>query len=619
MDVSWEVHVGDSKAWPWLAGVVFVAACGGSGGRPAESGPSGPGVVSHEPPAYSAQPSAPAGVTSPVQQAADYARWQTVTLDFAGPFASEGGVPNPFLDYRLDVTFTHAGRAVVVPGFFAADGNAADSSASAGDRWRVRFVPDAAGLWTYAVRFRAGPGVAVGAPGAGTPAAPDGARGSFTVGEREAPGMLRYADARYYRFAGSGAWFLKGGADSPENLLAFGDFDQTTATHAYAPHLGDWRPGDAQWGDGRGKGLVGALNYLASKHMNSVYFLTQNVGGDGDDVWPWIAKTERLRYDVSKLAQWERVFAHAEGLGILLHVVTQETETDQLLDGGALGRERKLYYRELVARFGHHALLQWNLGEENSNTDAERKAFAAYIRALDPYGHPIGVHTFPTEQQRVFTPLLGRADVDFASLQLDPITLVHPQTLAWVNASRDAGHPWVVMLDEIGPAYDGVVPDAENPAHDAVRAQALWGNLMAGGGGVEWYFGYQHANNDLNAEDWRSRDAMWTQTGIALGFFARYLPFAAMTPADGLTPLGADFVLAQPGRVYAIYFPPGAGTTSLDLTGQAGEYTIAWFNPRQGGALEPGTVARAQGGGAAALGAPPRDAGKDWVCLVTRR
>ena len=33
-------------------------------------------------------------------------------------------------------------------------------------------------------------------------------------------------------------------------------------------------------------------------------------------------------------------------------------------DNGDLGPQRKLYYRELIARFGHHLALNWNLGEE---------------------------------------------------------------------------------------------------------------------------------------------------------------------------------------------------------------------------------------------------------------
>lgn len=44
-------------------------------------------------------------------------------------------------------------------------------------------------------------------------------------------------------------------------------------------------------------------------------------------------------------------------LGLMLHVVTQETENDRLLDGGEPGFERKLYYRELIARFAHHPAL----------------------------------------------------------------------------------------------------------------------------------------------------------------------------------------------------------------------------------------------------------------------
>ena len=46
------------------------------------------------------------------------------------------------------------------------------------------------------------------------------------------------------------------------------------------------------------------------------------------------------------------------------------------LDQGELGVERKLYCRELVARFGHALALNWNLGEENSQTQPQRRAMA---------------------------------------------------------------------------------------------------------------------------------------------------------------------------------------------------------------------------------------------------
>src|SRR5262249_45303902 len=106
----------------------------------------------------------------------------------------------------------------------------------------------------------------------------------------------------------------------------------------------------------------------ASRGVNCVYALTYNIdGGDGMEVWPWFPATNKLRFDVSKLAQWERVVDHMTRAGIVWHVVTQETEVDHNLDGGALGTQRKLYYRELVARFAHAPGLIWNLGEENTN------------------------------------------------------------------------------------------------------------------------------------------------------------------------------------------------------------------------------------------------------------
>jgi hypothetical protein len=81
----------------------------------------------------------------------------------------------------------------------------------------------------------------------------------------------------------------------------------------------------------------------------------------------------------------------------MLHIVTQETENDQLLNGGALGNQRKIYYRELIARFGYHLAITWNLGEENTNTDSQRKDYVDYFNSLLAYNNLIVVHTFGDE------------------------------------------------------------------------------------------------------------------------------------------------------------------------------------------------------------------------------
>lgn len=583
-------------------------------------------------------------------------QWHPITLTFIGPQSSEIGEPNPFLDCRLTVIFSKDepsgkgersfarrpnsqpdGEPYVVPGYYAADGNAGRTGAAVGNKWQAQFLPPETGRWKYVVSFRAGKDIAIDPCVPGEPVGCDGTKGTFEIGPTDktgrdfrAQGLLRYIGQRYLQFAHTRTYFIKAGADSPENFLGYADFDGTYDTaglkregeaageqfiHHYQPHVQDWRSGDPTWKDGKGKGIIGALNYLASKGMNSVYFLTYNVdGGDGKDVWPWTDPNDKLHFDCSKLAQWEIVFSHMDKLGLMLHVVTQETENDQGLDKGELGRQRKLYYRELIARFAHHPALVWNLGEENTNTDAQRKAFAKYIRDLDPYDHPIVCHTFPGQYDAVYKPLLGYADFEGPSLQTND---THNQTLKWIDLSAAAGRPWFVCLDEIGPSHTGVKPDNDDYWHDEVRKQHLWGNLMAGGAGVEWYFGYRFLHNDLNCENWRSRDHMWDLTRYALEFFQDHLQFARMRHHDELTSTPDDYCLASPGFLYAIYLPSG-GTTDLDVGSAAGMFRIRWFNPRQGGPMETGTLTSATGPGKINMGQPPRDTDKDWVALVDR-
>jgi hypothetical protein len=532
----------------------------------------------------------------------------------------------------LIVTFTHDTISYHVPGYFAADANAANSGSTDGNKWRVHFTPDKEGEWGYVVSFHAGEDIAI-SEAAGTPVSPDGITGSFIVlpsdktgKDFRSKGRLAYQRKHYLQHQGSGEYFIKTGADSPETLLACRDFDQTylLSTGAplkdWEPHLIDWKEGDPAWRDSLGKGIIGAINYLASEEQNAISFLTMNINGDGDNVWPYADPDVFDRFDCSKLDQWEILFEHCDHKGIFLHFKTQEEENDQLLDGGELGRNRKLYYRELIARFGHHLGLNWNLGEENSNTDAQRKAFSEYIAAIDPYDHPIVVHTFPGSDDAVYTSLLGeQSRLAGASLQGDWED-VHALTLEWVTKSEESGKPWVVANDEQGIAFVGVPDDAfiSNPTQDDIRKHVLWGNLMAGGAGVEYYFGYALPHNDLNCEDFRSRDRMWDYNRFAKAFFEQHLPYWRMQNADHLvsSESGNAYCFALADSLYVVYLPEG-GESVIDLSLEYGEYDLSWYDPRNGGALIPAGITL-NGGQALEVANPPYDIDKDWVFLLRR-
>ncbi|MEM6799055.1 MAG: DUF5060 domain-containing protein [Planctomycetota bacterium] len=637
-------------------------------------------------------------------------KWETVTLDFTGPSASEldgraqvGQVlvkANPFLDYRLQVEFTSpSGSVYDVPGFFDGDG----LGGANGTVWRTRFTPDEVGQWTYSASFREGTDVAVDlSPTAGSASALiDGTSGNFTIGAASptatghfATGRLDYVGGHYLKRRDGGYW-IKSGADSPENFLGYKGFDntQTKGTggnqgrlgilHEYGGHVGDWNPGDPAWDSpdfdfgntladgGDARNIIGYLNYLSSIGVNSQYFLANNIGGDGEDSHPFAnistpqqlsgeeftgTPNDNLHYDLSKLNQWENVFRHAQEQDIHLHFVLNEAENHNKLelDNGELEVERKLFYRELVARFGHHNALQWNLSEEydlnngfggNQSTEAARiNEFADYISAIDPYDHPLTVHNADkndlltpngVQNQSAFQYFMGDDDFDIASVQRageeeDWSDVVE----SFRTATTNAGRPWAVFIDEpesITRIGVGVNDNTESGTtnterFNTVRKTMTWDILLSGGAGVEWFIN----DADQDVENQRVYEQVYIETAYARRFLEDNTPFWLMEPADGLlagedSDYGGGEVFAQAGEFYAIYLPDGSnddnagGPPTLDLTPFAGEdFVLRWFDPRTG-EFDPATVALA-GGTAASLGVTPSGASQlaDWAALVVR-
>lgn len=562
--------------------------------------------------------------------------WHPIEAVFQGPWARETDTaPNPFLDYRLEVVFQSPGvQAFRVPGFFDADGDGGDR----GRIWKARFSPDRPGTWTVTAHFRRGTNVAVGTLGTGTPGLLDGVSTQFTVLPRDpqAPGFLSSGrlrhDGGHYRSFADGPHFLKGGTNSPENLLAYRGFHEVSDAggagilHKYGPHVSDWMPHDPNFRSNvypaDGRGIIGALNYLSSVGVNSVYAILMNLGGDGQDVHPFLGPADtgfnRTHYDTSRLHQWNIVFEHAARKGIALHLAFGETESanENWLDGGNLGPERKLFYREMIARFAHNAAIKWNLCEENDFSVTKLEDFASYIAGLDPYDHIIAFHNH-TNDFSDYNQVTGDPRFSATSLQYTAGSAgSQVETLRAQSAA--AGHPWVVETDENAPASTGLTDSNTNNLRKSILYDVLFS-----GGNIEWYLGWHDLplGGDVTLEDFRTREEMWKATTIARRFLEDNLPYWTMQPMDQLLAnetgsYGGGEVFAEPGTAYAVYLPASSPNATLDLSGATGAFSFRWFNPRTG--LFEGGDQTIQGGGSLALGSPPSDTSNDWVALIEK-
>ena len=588
-------------------------------------------------------------------------KWHPLEIRFVGGNSfcetsdpSTDGKINPFLDRRLNVTFTHfdaqsmVTHTQVVPGFFAGDAQ----GGACGNTWMVRFTPDASGLWTYTASFRKGSNVNLSLnPNAGSPLLFNGASGSFNVNPRDpnAPGFLskgrlQYVGAHYLKHADAG-FFIKGGTDSPENLFGADAFDDTidqpggnptsglaNGIHHFTAHDQDFGPTglgsstDPYWTSNLGgdsRGIIGLLNYLSSRDVNSIYFLPMNLGGDGRETYPFVDPSgstfANTHYDLSKLRQWNLALNHAQEKGIMWNCVLSETETANESWFGTpinnLSNQRKLFYREMVARFSYLNGIKWNLGEEATYSSAGLNSFADYIGDLDPNDHMITFHTnsLPNDgSYPLYTQALGDPRFSATSIQ-DLPNQVGLHVEKWRNDSAASGRKWVVDSDE----HIGGI----SSTNIILRRKTTLYDVLFSGGNIEWYFGAfsMPDGGDLNAEDLRTRQDMWDFTSIARHFLTDNLNFASMTPDDSLVvgesqTYGGAEVLATKALTYAVYFPDATNTGTIEL--EPGNYRQRWFNPRDG--LFDTTTTLVSGGGPRPIGSPPSMPSEDWVTLFER-
>lgn len=196
------------------------------------------------------------------------------------------------------------------------------------------------------------------------------------------------------------------------------------------------------------------MNYLSDKGMNAMSVSTFNVMGADRNVFPFVRTDNQLQYDISKLAQLAVIFDYADQVGISLCVKLQDAASDTALNNGKLFEERKLYYREMIARFGHHLGVVWDLCEDLPAAMVEERA--AFIRQTDPYGIPITVRTLSAS---AIPELLAIATLDGVSWHTEDMSKINANTIGWLAAAATAGSRGLVVSSD----EQGVAPRVSSP------------------------------------------------------------------------------------------------------------------------------------------------------------
>ncbi len=281
--------------------------------------------------------------------------------------------------------------------------------------------------------------------------------GSFTIagdgqdGTRlPLAGRLSYVGKHHLRFAGSKEYFLKR-TRLAETLLAYSDFDKhplrQVASQDWEPHLGDWRSGDPDLAGRQRQGPYRCLNYLAGKGVNA-FLSSPTMPRRWRQRLPFIEPTPDGTTTARSSTNGASSSITLPRWACISHFKLQENESDEqrlggpkrtgkkyprALDGGKLGIERKLYCREMIARYGHALALNWNIGEENTRAPRGGARYGDIPPDTDPYKHHIVLHTFPPEQEMVYEPLLGEKSLLTGVSLHNSWKAAHEKTLQWIS------------------------------------------------------------------------------------------------------------------------------------------------------------------------------------------
>jgi hypothetical protein len=434
---------------------------------------------------------------------------------------------NPYTDVTLDVVYRRPNGSVVrFWGFY--DG---------GTCWKVRFMPDQIGAWTYAAAFDDGsPGV----------------EGSFDCVASDVRGVLAQDEA-------NPIWFgYRGGGHGLIRSLHVGD------RFFAANWTDDERAAFLDWAQAQGYNMLSVASHYLNRDQPG-----RGQGWDTPTLWPLdAAQYRRLEMILDDLAQRQiMVFPFAGFFGRASNWPTEP-------------RDQEAYIRYVLARLGPYWNALFNVsgpepllkGKNHipimSKGDLDR--LGRLIRSLDVFGHPITVHNrtgddaFLGDAWPSFGALQGPKTVDLAELSQGLLRNHHPARPLYAQETLWSGnqfHPDYTDEQLRKNAYVLIMSAAAiNLADNGGPQPGMVGNSSSGFSGTLALADRRQGRHDILKRIWD---------------FLETLLFYRMSPRQDL--VSAGYCLAEEGMQYLVYLDAGG---AVDVAVQDGPYQVQWINAR---------------------------------------
>lgn len=457
-------------------------------------------------------------------------RWGVFELSMNGP--KDG---NPFVDVKLSAEFKNNDDVFELDGFYDGDGV-----------YRVRFMPDAIGKWTYVTKSNCDE--------------LDGITGEFSgiepSSENHGPVRphknfyLRYADGTPYHQFGTTcyAWAHQG------NEME----EQTLKTLASAPF-------------NKMRMCIFPKDYAYNKN-EPVYYPFE-----GKPLKDW----NFTRFNPEFWRHFEKRVLDLQKLGIEADLIlfhTYDRWDFENMDAESDDR----FIRYAVARLAAYRNVWWSLANEfdimPSKKDSDWDRFFQIIRDNEPYHRMRGIHNCRRWYDHT------KSWVLHASLQTSDMA-------SGIRYRRQYHKP--VIYDEC--KYEGNIPQGWGNITAREMVQRFWQGTLGG-----CYVG--HGETYKHPEDilwWSKGGVLHGQSPERIAFLKEFM--ADAPPFEELEPIGDDrrFILAKPGEYYLVYTTnskitlelPGSQPYKIDAidtwemnvkpigTAQPGEYTLSPHNP----------------------------------------